>query len=324
MVDADDSLSKIASMKWSLNEAGKVSLVKTFNSTTTYNTVHNVYISSSGLRYGEITIKDKAGNSTTIPIDVRIDKVEPTPIIEIRKNDKNKTLLRTVTDHYNTSGWVNYTYLFDLSKSKDLKISKMTASYNVGGNPKPNDDVVGTTDITSTKTFPVTGEGFRYVEFTLTDLAGNVTKKHVRFRIDLTAPTLKWGNVDIDNNNKKLTFHYTCSDSMSGVVEANKTETLSSTGTVTGICQDKAGNKKTVTSDKWYYSQDESCGSTSKEYCWTETRQDYLWMDSSSSCINGGHVCKDPSPGTMCSCYSQPYSVTVCDSTPVYNTCWHK
>ena len=324
MVNADDSLSKIASMKWSLNDAGYTTLNKTFTSSTTYKDIHNVYISSSGLRYGEITIKDKAGNSTTIPIDVRIDKVEPTPIIEIHKNDKDKTLLRTVTNHYNTSGWVNYTYLFDLSKSKDLKISKMTASYNAGGNPKSNDDVVGATDITSTKTFTVTGEGFRYVEFTLTDLAGNVTKKHVRFRIDLTAPTLKWGNVDIDNNNKKLTFHYTCSDSMSGVVEANKTATLSSTGTVTGICKDKAGNKKTVTSDKWYYSQDASCGSTSKEYCWTETRQDYLWMDSSSSCINGGHVCKDPSPGTMCSCYSQPYSVTVCDSTPVYNTCWHK
>ena len=324
MVDADDSLSKIASMKWSLNEAGKVSLVKTFNSTTTYNTVHNVYISSSGLRYGEITIKDKAGNSTTIPIDVRIDKVEPTPIIEIHKNDKDKTLLRTVTDHYNTSGWVNYTYLFDLSNSKDLKISKMTASYNAGGNPKSNDDVVGTTDITSTKTFPVTGEGFRYVEFTLTDLAGNVTKKHVRFRIDLTAPTLKWGNVDIDNNNKKLTFHYTCSDSMSGVVEANKTETLSSTGTVTGICQDKAGNKKTVTSDKWYYSQDASCGSTSKENC--QYQDKYLGLDSSYSC-EGTHrgYCSGGVGYNQCHCYSKTEKVLVCGApTITYNTCWHK
>ena len=328
MVDADDSLSKIASMKWSLNEAGNVSLVKTFNSTTTYDTVHNVYISSSGLRYGEITIKDKAGNSTTIPIDVRIDKVEPTPIIEIHKNDKDKTLLRTVTDDYRTSGWVNYTYLFDLSKSKDLKINKMTASYNAGGSnkfsSKPDDDIVGATDITSTKTFTVTGEGARYVKFKMWDLAGNYQEKYVKMFIDLTAPTLKWGNVDIDNNNKKLTFHYTCSDSMSGVVEANKTETLSSTGTVTGVCQDKAGNKKTVTSDKWYYSQDESCGSTSKENC--QYQDKYLGLDSSSSCEGAGRgYCSGGVGYHKCHCYSKTEKVLVCGApTITYNTCWHK
>ena len=328
MVDADDSLSKIASMKWSLNEAGNVSLVKTFNSTTTYNTVHNVYISSSGLRYGEITIKDKAGNSTTIPIDVRIDKVEPTPIIEIHKNDKDKTLLRTVTDDYRTSGWVNYTYLFDLSKSKDLKINKMTASYNAGGSnkfsSKPDDDIVGATDITSTKTFTVTGEGARYVKFKMWDLAGNYQEKYVKMFIDLTAPTLKWGNVDIDNNNKKLTFHYTCSDSMSGVVEANKTETLSSTGTVTGVCKDKAGNKKTVTSDKWYYSQDESCGSTSKENC--QYQDKYLGLDSSYSCYAAGRgYCSGGVGDKQCHCYSKTEKVLVCGApTITYNTCWHK
>ena len=328
MVDADDSLSKIASMKWSLNEAGNVSLVKTFNSTTTYNTVHNVYISSSGLRYGEITIKDKAGNSTTIPIDVRIDKVEPTPIIEIHKNDKDKTLLRTVTDDYRTSGWVNYTYLFDLSKSKDLKINKMTASYNAGGSnkfsSKPDDDIVGATDITSTKTFTVTGEGARYVKFKMWDLAGNYQEKYVKMFIDLTAPTLKWGNVDINNNNKKLTFHYTCSDSMSGVVEANKTETLSSTGTVTGVCQDKAGNKKTVTSDKWYYSQDESCGSTSKENC--QYQDKYLGVDSSYSCYAAGRgYCSGGVGDKQCHCYSKTEKVLVCGApTITYNTCWHK
>ena len=328
MVDADDSLSKIASMKWSLNEAGNVSLVKKFNSTTTYNTVHNVYISSSGLRYGEITIKDKAGNSTTIPIDVRIDKVEPTPIIEIHKNDKDKTLLRTVTDDYRTSGWVNYTYLFDLSKSKDLKINKMTASYNAGGSnkfsSKPDDDIVGATDITSTKTFTVTGEGARYVKFKMWDLAGNYQEKYVKMFIDLTAPTLKWGNVDIDNNNKKLTFHYTCSDSMSGVVEANKTETLSSTGTVTGVCQDKAGNKKTVTSDKWYYSQDASCGSTSKENC--QYQDKYLGLDSSSSCEGAGRgYCSGGVGYHKCHCYSKTEKVLVCGApTITYNTCWHK
>lgn len=142
--------------------------------------------------------------------------------------------------------------------------------------------------------------------------------------IDLTAPTLKWGNVDIDNNNKKLTFHYTCSDSMSGVVEANKTETLSSTGTVTGVCQDKAGNKKTVTSDKWYYSQDESCGSTSKENC--QYQDKYLGLDSSSSCEGAGRgYCSGGVGYHKCHCYSKTEKVLVCGApTITYNTCWHK
>ena len=104
-------------------------------------------------------------------------------------------------------------------------------------------------DITSKKYIVVGGSGNRFMRFTITDKAGNKVTRDVRVYIDLSKPTITWtGTSSVYGYN--LTAYYTCNDKYSKFSSGNSvssSKTLSSSGTVTATCTDKAGNTTTST-----------------------------------------------------------------------------
>ena len=330
--------SGIKSMKWQYNTPGKytdTAATKKIVKSTSYNAVKNVLFNSSGLRYGKITLYDKAGNSKTVAITVLIDKVAPNLSLNLYKYangaKSGKSLKKVTETNYSTNAWVNYRYYFDVTGTTGGSgIKSITLQANAGGAITSNRDLIDPVyNITTSLGHGVGSSGNRYIRVIATDKAGNTTTKNVRIFIDLGKPTLEWGSHRA--NGSEMTINYKCSDTMSrwknssGTVVSSVTKSvkLTSSGSKQGVCTDRAGNKVTSNSPTWYYNSDSKCGvSYYQENCWYE--QEYLGMDSDYSCITSGHVCKGSS-GAKCYCYTKEYTKKVCgDSTPVYNTCWHQ
>ena len=330
--------SGIKSMKWQYNTPGKytdTAATKKIVKSTSYNAVKNVLFNSSGLRYGKITLYDKAGNSKTVAITVLIDKVAPNLSLNLYKYangaKSGKSLKKVTETNYSTNTWVNYRYYFDVTGTTGGSgIKSITLQANAGGAITSNRDLIDPVyNITTSLGHGVGSSGNRYIRVIATDKAGNTTTKNVRIFIDLGKPTLEWGSHRA--NGSEMTINYKCSDTMSrwknssGTVVSSVTKSvkLTSSGSKQGVCTDRAGNKVTSNSPTWYYNSDSKCGvSYYQENCWYE--QEYLGMDSDYSCITSGHVCKGSS-GAKCYCYTKEYTKKVCgDSTPVYNTCWHQ
>ena len=330
--------SGIKSMKWQYNTPGKytdTAATKKIVKSTSYNAVKNVLFNSSGLRYGKITLYDKAGNSKTVAITVLIDKVAPNLSLNLYKYangaKSGKSLKKVTETNYSTNAWVNYRYYFDVTGTTGGSgIKSITLQANAGGAITSNRDLIDPVyNITTSLGHGVGSSGNRYIRVIATDKAGNTTTKNVRIFIDLGKPTLEWGSHSA--NGSEMTINYKCSDTMSrwknssGTIVSSVTKSvkLTSSGSKQGVCTDRAGNKVTSNSPTWYYNSDSKCGvSYYQENCWYE--QEYLGMDSDYSCITSGHVCKGSS-GTKCYCYTKEYTKKVCgDSTPVYNTCWHQ
>ena len=330
--------SGIKSMKWQYNTPGKytdTAATKKIVKSTSYNAVKNVLFNSSGLRYGKITLYDKAGNSKTVAITVLIDKVAPNLSLNLYKYangaKSGKSLKKVTETNYSTNTWVNYRYYFDVTGTTGGSgIKSITLQANAGGAITSNRDLIDPVyNITTSLGHGVGSSGNRYIRVIATDKAGNTTTKNVRIFIDLGKPTLEWGSHRA--NGSEMTINYKCSDTMSrwknssGTVVSSVTKSvkLTSSGSKQGVCTDRAGNKVTSNSPTWYYNSDSKCGvSYYQENCWYE--QEYLGMNSDYSCITSGHVCKGSS-GAKCYCYTKEYTKKVCgDSTPVYNTCWHQ
>ena len=330
--------SGIKSMKWQYNTPGKytdTAATKKIVKSTSYNAVKNVLFNSSGLRYGKITLYDKAGNSKTVAITVLIDKVAPNLSLNLYKYangaKSGKSLKKVTETNYSTNTWVNYRYYLDVTGTTGGSgIKSITLQANAGGAITSNRDLIDPVyNITTSLGHGVGSSGNRYIRVIATDKAGNTTTKNVRIFIDLGKPTLEWGSHMA--NGSEMTINYKCSDTMSrwknssGTVVSSVTKSvkLTSSGSKQGVCTDRAGNKVTSNSPTWYYNSDSKCGvSYYQENCWYE--QEYLGMASDYSCITSGHVCKGSS-GAKCYCYTKEYTKKVCgDSTPVYNTCWHQ
>ena len=345
----DTGGSGIKSMVWEYNKAGRYSddsTTKKLTGKSTYSDgkVHNLTIKSSGLRYSKVTLTDNAGNKVSMTIAVYIDRVKQNLVLKLYSYDNGKKgdkVLKTVTEaNYNTGKWVNHAYYFDVSSSTGGSPLTITLQANAAGAMTNNsnliDPVYNLVDSSGKPTgHSVITSGNRYVRVIAYDRThkDTPTVKNVRVYIDTVPPTLTWGDSSVASDGT-LKINYTCKDTLSRLQDANgnatssltKTATLTKPGTAKGECVDRAGNKTTSYSSKFYYSAHSDCGVkyTTRD-CWTETKQDYLGMDSDYSCVTSGHVCKAPSSGTKCSCYSQPYEVTVCGNEyPVYNTCWHK
>ena len=334
----DGSGSGIESTTWEYNSAGSLSIDHTITKTSDEDGLNNSYLASSGYRYAKVTLTDKAGNTRTIAIGARIDKVAPKLVLKLYKSVNGKKTgkaLANLTKDYRSPSWVNHLYYFDTTGSSDSLsgIKSVTIQGNSAGAMTDNKNLVGNPiDITDDKGRSISGQGNRYIRVVVKDKAGNTTTRNARIFSDLSKPELTWGNHSI--NGSEITIYYTCKDSLSRLKNANGTIVssytdsvkLSSSGSKPGKCVDRVGNKVTSNSPTWYYDENPSCGVkyTTRD-CWTETKQDYLGMESDYSCVTSGNVCKDPSLGTKCSCYSQPYEETVCGNYyDVYNTCWHK
>ena len=326
--------SGIATTEWEYNDAGSYAVVHETSKSTVYNGLKNSYLASSGYRYAKVTLTDNAGNSRTIAIGVRIDKVPPKLVLNLYKSvDGKKTgkSLKNVTSDYRSPSWVNYLYYFDTTGTTGGSgITSITIQGNASGAITDNKTLIGTPiDITKDKGRTISGQGNRYIRVVAKDRAGNTTTRNVRIFTDLGKPELTWGGHSA--NGSEMTINYTCKDSLSRLQNSSGTTVSSFTSSVklTGsgskpaVCKDRAGNKVTSNSPTWYYDENSSCGvSYYRENCWYE--QEYLGMESDYSCITSGHVCKGSS-GTKCYCYTKEYTKKVCgESTPVYNTCWHQ
>src|SRR5206468_3949638 len=168
------------------------------------------------------TCFDHAGNSDTdTQVEINIDKAAPDVIaVPDRSPDSN--------------GWYNHT---------------LTVTFT--GNDTTSDHV----NCDSAVIYSGPDSGGATVTGTCTDAAGNVGSATYSFKYDATAPAITFtGQSPAKNgngwNNTDVTLSWNCSDSLSGVVAAADSHTISTEGMrqqARGTCQDLAGNDASST-----------------------------------------------------------------------------
>jgi len=179
-------------------------------------------VSAEGVTTLAQTISDKAGNSTTNTITIRIDKTPP-------------TIVGNAAPAANANGWNN---------------SNVTVSFTCA------DSLSGTTLCSGPSTL---GEGaHQSVTGTAADLAGNTATATVSgINVDKTAPTLSGAPTTSPNANgwykTAVTIHWTCADALSGVDGATCPGNSIMSGEGAGQTQartvlDLAGNATSATS----------------------------------------------------------------------------
>lgn len=178
--------SGIATTEWEYNDAGSYAVVHETSKSTVYNGLKNSYLASSGYRYAKVTLTDNAGNSRTIAIGVRIDKVPPKLVLNLYKSvDGKKTgkSLKNVTSDYRSPSWVNYLYYFDTTGTTGGSgITSITIQGNASGAITDNKTLIGTPiDITKDKGRTISGQGNRYIRVVAKDRAGNTTTRNTEY-----------------------------------------------------------------------------------------------------------------------------------------------
>ena len=177
----------------------------------------NVFIANGlddGFRVIECTVTDKAGNKTTGTIRVKIDATAPAVTMEIVNSNNNFTSSFKGTSTKNVyihDSWVGK------SDSGNPKV-RISAEDNGAGINEEFDIKYNATDDysnfntnwtnqsgsrkfkTNNKfTSKEIGGGFRVIECTVTDKAGNVTRGTIKVKIDTVAPSVTMAMVYGDN-----------------------------------------------------------------------------------------------------------------------------
>ena len=177
----------------------------------------NVFIANGlddGFRVIECTVTDKAGNKTTGTIKVKIDTTAPEVTMKIVNSNNNFTSSFKGTSTKNVcihDSWVGK------SDSGNPKV-RISAEDNGAGINEEFDIKYNATDDysnfntnwtnqsgsrkfkTNNKfTSKEIGDGFRVIECTVTDKAGNVTKGTIKVKIDTTAPEVTMKIVNSNN-----------------------------------------------------------------------------------------------------------------------------
>ena len=177
----------------------------------------NIFIANGlddGFRVIECTVTDKAGNKTTGTIKVKIDTTAPEVTMKIVNSNNNFTSSFKGTSTKNVyihGSWVGK------SDSGNPKV-RISAEDNGAGINEEFDIKYNATDDysnfntnwtnqsgsrkfkTNNKfTSKEIGGGFRVIECTVTDKAGNVTRGTIKVKIDTVAPSVTMGIVYGDN-----------------------------------------------------------------------------------------------------------------------------
>lgn len=257
-----DSQSGISKVTMGYSAGGKKTISTTISGTRTLSaSTLATTVRSNGARYLVFTVTDTAGNKAVVKVKIYIDVTAPTMSLKLyAANSEDKkvgAVKETITESQAVSGWKNYRHYFDLTGSADslsgiasikMQINK-TGIEATGNTAEGTKSFEKTYDITSKKYIVVGGSGNRFMRFTITDKAGNKVTRDVRVYIDLSKPTITWtGTSSVYGYN--LTAYYTCNDKYSKFSSGNSvsdSKTLSSSGTVTATCTDKAGNTTTST-----------------------------------------------------------------------------
>jgi hypothetical protein len=196
-----------------------------------------VSVSGEGTHPVSCSVDDNAGNSNSDSDTVKIDTVAPSITQE------------GFSPAANAAGWhkSNITVTFKASDSTSGLDSACEAAFpNPVSGGRTQDKVI------SSEGNPVTVDSSN-----CTDIAGNTTgpKTSQNFKLDKTAPGISFtGQSPAKNadgwNNINVALSWSCTDSLSGPVNASETQTVTSEGVAqqaTGTCQDKAGNSTSST-----------------------------------------------------------------------------
>ena len=336
----DGSGSGIATTVWKYNDPGSYAVVHETATTKTYKGLKNFLFGSSGYRYAEVTLTDKAGNSRTIKVGVRIDKVAPKLVLRLYKSvdgKKSGSVIKNVTEaNYSTNKWVNYRYYFDTTGSTGGSELTVTLQTNSAGTLDSNHDLTSQVYTITGSGLQVGSSGNRYVRVIAKDKAGNTTTKNVRVFIDLGKPSLTWGSHKA--NGSTMTINYTCSDTMSRwknssgtiVSSVTKSVTLNGSGSKPGKCTDRAGNTVSKNSPTWYYNQNsDKCGTHSETEYYTEYytyTTKYLTMPVSECTKRQDYAYyNDLDYYNLCDCYVyRTGERTNTREVQVANTCWYQ
>ena len=336
----DGSGSGIATTVWKYNDPGSYAVVHETATTKTYKGLKNFLFGSSGYRYAEVTLTDKAGNSRTIKVGVRIDKVAPKLVLRLYKSvdgKKSGSVIKNVTEaNYSTNKWVNYRYYFDTTGSTGGSGLTVTLQTNSAGTLDSNHDLTSQVYTITGSGLQVGSSGNRYVRVIAKDKAGNTTTKNVRVFIDLGKPSLTWGSHKA--NGSTMTINYTCSDTMSRwknssgtiVSSVTKSVTLNGSGSKPGKCTDRAGNTVSKNSPTWYYNQNsDKCGTHSETEYYTEYytyTTKYLTMPVSECTKRQDYAYyNDLDYYNLCDCYVyRTGERTNTREVQVANTCWYQ
>ena len=183
--NGNDITSKSASNYKTTGSAVDITSTKTFSE------------SANGAKYAKFVATDNAGNSTTITVEVMIDRTAPTVKVDIYKaqdaSTKTGSVICSLPNGCDEAfKWTNYGYYFDLSGSSDSLsgIDHYTMRYTAGDKSSVDTSSYSSRTISvGTAYTTVTSNGARRLEFTATDKAGNtstyVTKN---IYIDTVAP----------------------------------------------------------------------------------------------------------------------------------------
>ena len=190
-----------------------------------------------GYRQGTYTVTDAAGNTSTIKVKLKIDKTSPTLNMkaynrkddgtngtkkdEATANNTNKTVTLAPSNWFNSSvAGVNLGITADDNVSG---VSSGTMYYDDTGATSfsdsrslPNGGSRNISDGADTSNF--TGNGYRHATYKIKDAAGNEATIKMRFKIDLTKPTVSVENSSDGNwtkNNVTLTVNHT--DNLTGI-----------------------------------------------------------------------------------------------------------
>ena len=244
------------------------------------------YFTEDSKEYGRdiINIEDVSNKVTNCTVYSCIDRTNPELTVEVYKrinekddpNDyKNIKPMHTFTVAKNDTtikdlGWYNANYpdgVFFIIKANDKVVIKSYKSeYNDSGLYRDNGDKNKFKNTSQTsdnniykllinKTAYLKAEGRRYVRFTVSDGAGNITSISFKVEIDRTAPTLKVNYGRCGDKNKTNCANYTISNPSTITADnSNKTKTINDKNWISKGMQLKYTiTDKNKTDRKWQY-----------------------------------------------------------------------
>ncbi len=215
---------------WEWNESGNYKYTAPTYGKETHNTLSGTHtLTAQGYRTGKITAYDKAGNSSSITVAVKIDKTKPEVIVKVYKCsdascNADGELQQTITAQggkdANTIAWNNTGGKFKYEVN-DANFYYETWYWNDSGNkycysPTGNNNE---THYASSGTHTLTAQGCRTGKITVYDKAGNSSTVSVSVKIDKTAPNLQISNPYSNTWSRepyKLSFNGS-SDNLSGI-----------------------------------------------------------------------------------------------------------
>lgn len=197
----------------------------------------SVYVTVGGEsanQQARYTFRDRAGNTTKAALGgINIDRTPPRLGFRFENLDADATLEDIQAEQ---TRWHREPVVLIVAAEDDL-------SGLAPGSPAPEQIVLAIDGLA------VSGSA------TATDRAGNsVTASSEPVKIDRTPPTIAFASRTPANaagwNRGDVDVQWACADTLSGVVSASVTETISSEGEnqqVTGVCLDVAGNQASAT-----------------------------------------------------------------------------